>query len=479
MTTLNEFELIKELGKGAYGTVLLVKRKADKLKYAMKRVKIGKMNQKDQINALNEVRILASIYHANVCDYKEAFYDKESQTLNIIMEYAEDGDLLAKIKQARINKTYIAESKIWSYLIQIIHGIKALHDKTVMHRDLKSANIFLTKNGTIKIGDLNVSKVVKTDFLKTQTGTPYYASPEVWSEKPYDYKSDIWSAGCILYELCALKPPFRGQSLEQLYKCITKGVYDSIPSHYSKDLQQVIAGLLKVDPKKRPDCESILKNPLIIKRMNYSNITECTGDLLNTIKLPSKIDEIIDFLPKLKRYQENLTDLNNDIFSLEKKMDNISLSTDSGSDRNSVETVKNIIISKNVVKGIKKESSTSREKKESSAKENCSSLTPKTLRLNNLLSKNKGNILKANISSVKSGNSKEKYVINIKLNTKRLLSSDRKHVPSLIESKKVKNYLSPVVGIDLVKKVCGAQKTNTSSSNNSNNSNKKSFFVKN
>jgi hypothetical protein len=220
--------------------------------------------------------------------------------------------------------------------------------------------------------------------------------------------------------------------------------------------------------------------------MNYSNVTtECTGDLLNTIKLPSKIDEIIDFLPKVKRYQENLIDLNNDVFSLEKKMDKIDLSNDSGcgsgSDRTSVESVKNIIISKNLVKknSNKKESSTSREKKEMSTKENGSSLTPKTLRLNNLLSKNKGNILNANISSVKSGDSKEKYVINIKLNTKRLLSSDRRHVPSLIESKKVKNYMSPVVGIDLVNKVCGAKKLNGSSSNNSNNSNKKPFFVKN
>ena len=92
-----------------------------------------------------------------------------------------------------------------------------------MHRDLKSANVFLMKNGILKLGDLNVSKVVKMGLVYTQTGTPYYASPEVWADKPYDYKSDIWSVGCVMYELCALKPPFRGQNLDQLYQCVKKG----------------------------------------------------------------------------------------------------------------------------------------------------------------------------------------------------------------------------------------------------------------
>ena len=84
-----------------------------------------------------------------------------------------------------------------------------------MHRDLKSANIFLWKDQTAKIGDMNVSKLARADGLNhTQTGTPYYASPEVWRDKPYDFKSDIWSLGCILYELCALKPPFNATNMD-------------------------------------------------------------------------------------------------------------------------------------------------------------------------------------------------------------------------------------------------------------------------
>ena len=103
----------------------------------------------------------------------------------------------------------------------------------VFHRDLKSANVFLCKDGMCKLGDMNVSKVAKKGLLFTQTGTPYYASPEVWKEKPYDNKSDIWSLGCVLYEMTTLKPPFRAEDMEGLYKKVTRGFYPKIPSHYS------------------------------------------------------------------------------------------------------------------------------------------------------------------------------------------------------------------------------------------------------
>lgn len=300
--SLADFEEIKPLGKGAFGQVFLVKRKSDNQLYAMKKVKIGTMNSKDKDNALNEVRVLASMEHPNIISYKEAFYDEESLSLLMIMEYAEDGDLQSKIKMHKTNKTTMPENLVWSYLIQTMHGLKALHDKKIMHRDLKSANIFLMKNGTLKLGDLNVSKVVKMGFLYTQTGTPYYASPEVWSEKPYDYKSDIWSVGCIVYELCTTKPPFRGNSLEELFKAVTKGAYEQIASTYSKDLQQVLALLLQVNPSKRPSCDAFLKNPLVAKRIDYEFVTVCSGNLLNTIKIPLKAEDINKILPKMKKY---------------------------------------------------------------------------------------------------------------------------------------------------------------------------------
>ena len=197
--SLKDFQIGKQLGKGSFGSVCVVTRKEDGKQYAMKRVKITQMNQKDRENALNEIRILASLNHPNIIAYHEAFFDDESSTLNIVMELADDGDIESKIKVNQKTRRVFDENTIWMWLIQILQGLKYLHDNKIMHRDLKCANIFLTKSGILKLGDLNVSKIAKMGLASTQTGTPYYASPEIWKDKPYDYKSDIWSVGCIIY----------------------------------------------------------------------------------------------------------------------------------------------------------------------------------------------------------------------------------------------------------------------------------------
>jgi len=140
------------------------------------------------------------------------------------------------------------EDDIWRIFIQVVRGLKALHDMKIYHRDLKTANIFLMKDGSVKLGDMNVSKVAKKGLLYTQTGTPYYASPEVWGDKPYDHKSDIWSLGCCLYETAALKPPFRAEDMQGLYKKVLRGIYPSIPKGFSAELAQVVKLMVQVSP---------------------------------------------------------------------------------------------------------------------------------------------------------------------------------------------------------------------------------------
>ena len=141
------------------------------------------------------------------------------------------------------------EQEIWSLIGQMAMGLKALHDKNILHRDLKCANIFLSRDGTVKMGDLNVSKVAKYGgLLFTQTGTPYYASPEVWKDQPYDNKSDIWSFGCVIYEVITLQPPFKAENMDMLYKKVLSGQYPPLPSRFSSELSQVIGSLLQVIP---------------------------------------------------------------------------------------------------------------------------------------------------------------------------------------------------------------------------------------
>ena len=105
---------------------------------------------------------------------------------------------------------------------------------------------------------MNVSKIAKNGLLYTQTGTPYYASPEVWKDKPYDSKSDIWSLGCVIYEMTTLKPPFRAEDMDGLYKKIIKGAYTKIGDNYSKPLASAIKSMLQVNPSNRPDAGQLL-----------------------------------------------------------------------------------------------------------------------------------------------------------------------------------------------------------------------------
>lgn len=175
------------------------------------------------------------------------------------MEFADNGDLFQKICQHQSKGTYISEKEIWTIFIQMVLGLKALHEMKILHRDLKSANVFLYKNSSAKLGDLNVSKLAREGLCYTQTGTPYYASPEVWKDQPYDMKSDVWSLGCVLYEAIALKPPFRAEDMQGLYKKILKGAYPRLPKQFSPELNLLIKALLTVNPNKRPSCEQILE----------------------------------------------------------------------------------------------------------------------------------------------------------------------------------------------------------------------------
>ena len=324
-TSIRDFKKEKIIGKGSFGSVYLVRRRQDNKIYALKTVILEKLNKKEQENSVNEVRILASINHPNVIGYKEAFWDDEKSALNIVMEYADDGDLHSKIEKMKKAGGYFKEPIIWSYAIQMIEGLKALHDKKIMHRDLKSANIFLVKDKhQCKLGDMNVSKVIKEKVLHTQTGTPYYASPEVWNDAPYSYKSDLWSIGCVVYELCELRPPFQGKDLDELYENVCKGKPERINKAYSEDLWKMILMLLQVDVNKRVDCNKFLNSELIkhkmiemkkegIEAFIYSKNKDNEDNyLLETIKFKD-IKEIKAQLPTRKNYNSNILFENNKI----------------------------------------------------------------------------------------------------------------------------------------------------------------------
>ncbi len=313
---MNDFQILQKLGEGAYSKVYKVKRLVDNNIYALKKVKLLNLSDKEKSNALNEVRILASVKSNYVISYKEAFFDEKDSTLGIVMEYADKGDLYQKIVEHKKTAKFFEESDIWRIFIQLVKGLKALHDLKILHRDLKSANVFLCSDGTAKLGDLNVSKVARKGLGYTQTGTPYYASPEVWKDQPYDNKSDIWSLGCVLYEMITLKPPFRAENMEGLFHKVIKGQINRIPERFSDDLFSIVKLLLQVNSDNRPSCDRILKNVIVKKRIEYFNSFNKTDvdnedqNLLRTIKIPKNLLFLSDKLPK-PNYDKHIGNMKN------------------------------------------------------------------------------------------------------------------------------------------------------------------------
>ena len=311
---MNDFQILSKLGEGAYSTVFKVKRIVDNQIYALKKVKLLNLSEKEKENSLNEVRILASVKSNFVVSYKEAFFDEKDNTLCIVMEFADRGDLYQKIVEHKKSAKFFEESDIWRIFIQLVKGLKALHDLKILHRDMKSANVFLFSNGCAKLGDLNVSKVARRGLGYTQTGTPYYASPEVWKDKPYDHKSDVWSLGCVLYEMITLRPPFRAKDMEGLFNKVCKGQYSRIPDRFSDDLFKIVQYLLIVNSIQRPSCDQILQHPIIQKRIEYfksfggddENEDKC---LLKTIHMPKNLLFLSDKLPK-PNYDKQFKDTN-------------------------------------------------------------------------------------------------------------------------------------------------------------------------
>ncbi|XP_036241340.1 serine/threonine-protein kinase Nek5 isoform X2 [Molothrus ater] len=182
------------------------------------------------------------------------------------MEYCDGGDLMKRINMQ--HGVLFDEDQILSWFVQISLGLKHIHDKKILHRDVKAQNVFLSNNGKVaKLGDFGIARQLNstTEFAHTCVGTPYYLSPEICENRPYNNKTDIWSLGCVLYELCALKHPFQGNSLHELVLKICRGRFQPVSPNYSYDLRILISQLFKISPRDRPSINSILKKPFLQK----------------------------------------------------------------------------------------------------------------------------------------------------------------------------------------------------------------------
>ncbi|XP_066920931.1 serine/threonine-protein kinase Nek4-like [Clytia hemisphaerica] len=256
------------IGKGSYGEVTLASNKKDKKKYVIKKIDLHNANAKERTFAQQEVEILSKLRHPNIVSYKESFQTNDGH-LAIIMGYCEGGDLYTKLKKQAKQGEFLTETQIVEWFVQIAMALQYMHDRNILHRDLKTQNIFLTKSKIIKLGDLGIARVLDSnaDMATTMIGTPYYMSPELFSNKPYNHKSDVWALGCCVYEMATLKHAFNAKDMNSLVYKILKGKTPTMPKHYSEELLEIIRSMLKYEPSSRPSASRILRHAFIKKHI--------------------------------------------------------------------------------------------------------------------------------------------------------------------------------------------------------------------
>ncbi|KAL3853358.1 hypothetical protein ACJMK2_016906 [Sinanodonta woodiana] len=261
----DQFELIKSIGKGSYGEVTLARHKRDRKQYVLKKINLKKASNRERKSAEQEAKLLSKLKHPNIVSYKDSF--EKDGFLYIAMQYCDGGDLYNRLKEQK--GTLLEERQLVEWFVQIAMALQYMHERNILHRDLKTQNIFLTKSKIIKVGDLGIARVLEssTDMATTLIGTPYYMSPELFSNKPYNHKSDVWALGCCVYEMATLKHAFNARDMNSLVYKILKGRMPLMPKQYSADLIQLIKLMLHQDPAKRPTVNKILRDPYIKKNI--------------------------------------------------------------------------------------------------------------------------------------------------------------------------------------------------------------------
>ncbi|NXC47010.1 NEK5 kinase, partial [Penelope pileata] len=275
---MEKYEILGKIGEGSFGKIFLAREKAGNEQCVIKEIDLTKMPVKEKEASQKEVILLAKMKHANIVTFYASL--QEENKLYIVMEYCDGGDLMKRINMQ--HGVLFEEDQILSWFVQISLGLKHIHDRKILHRDVKAQNIFLCNNGKVaKLGDFGIARQLNNtmEFAYTCVGTPYYLSPEICENQPYNNKTDIWSLGCVLYELCTLKHPviltvlvvffslikFEGNSLHQLVLKICRGHFHPVSPNYSYDLRMLISQLFKISPRDRPSINSILRKPFLQK----------------------------------------------------------------------------------------------------------------------------------------------------------------------------------------------------------------------